>query len=545
MVDDLELQRRLSILKQKFDDGKIVIAEHLAQGFKDSFSKVRYGSGGEVDLATVDGRVRSMAMMAAVMQDRDDTKAAASLAEIQNAYFQRITSMFQQVHHIMLEHGGNPQSLSWAFSRDDEHVAQNYPLIEPFVSELLEFWEVMSEPVRYHLQDLNALKGVFGGDLFPSYERNIASSTGLYLDTIVLTDPFMNCQNLFSRWPKDEAVRFFLKNGLQLMNYRDLVLAELNPAIVVILPFNSAYDKSYRNSLFSAAGGKALLHAERLFGRKFKELDELQEFLTSFDDPAAIVSSLADLSRLLFDTDWEGDKVSQINRAMEDFAQIMGNDVGALVFNQCLGRMSQATDISWKSQILGGVPLVDAPTSWQYYNWSLEYEAATDSETNIPLHLSRGMQRLAETDMQWLGNVPSDALIAIRKEGALQEIREIISKGVEDVVALNPENFFRSADKIYDNLESAFDDHESKIKQLKAKKWKFATSDIGSWVVTGSIEIAAAISGSPFVGVASVMASQFTDAPKLKDIPKKAGELRKEGAELSKSAAGLLFKHRS
>ena len=176
MVDDEELQRRLNILKQKFDDGKIVIAEHLAEGFKESFGKVRYGSDGEVDLTTVDGRVRSMAMMAAIMQDRDDTKAAASLAEIQDAYFQRITAMFQQAHHIMLENDGNPQSISWAFSRDEEHVAQNYPLIEPFVSELLEFWDVMSEPVRYHLQDLNALKGIFGGDLFPSYERNIASS---------------------------------------------------------------------------------------------------------------------------------------------------------------------------------------------------------------------------------------------------------------------------------------------------------------------------------------------------------------------------------
>lgn len=545
MVDTAELQRRLGILKQKFDDGKIIIAEHLAEGFKESFGKVRYGSGGEVDLATVDGRVRSMAMMVAVMQDRDDTKAAASLAEIQDAYYQRITAMFQEAHRIMLDHGGNPQSVSWALSRDEDRVAQNYPLIEPFVSELLEFWEVMSEPVRYHLQDLDALKGVFGGDLFPSYERNIASSTGLYLDTIVLTDPFMNCRELFARWPKAEAVRMFLKHGLQLMNYRELVLAELNPSIVVILPFDSSHDGSYRDSLFSAAGVKALRHAEALFGRKFGELEELQEFLTSFEDPAAIVSALADSSRLLFDTEWGGDKLSQIDRAMEDFAPVMGNDFGALLFNQCFGRMSQATDISWKSQSLGGVPLVDAPTSWQYYNWSLEYGAAKDGKTNVPLHISRGMQRLADTDMQWLGNVPTDALIAIRKEGALEEIREMISKGVEDVVALNPENFFRSADTIYDNLEAAFSNYQSKVSDLKSKKWKFATSDIGSWVVTGSIEIAAAISGLPFVGVASVVASQLTDAPKLKDIPKKMGELRKEGAVLSKSAAGLLFRHRS
>ncbi len=545
MVDDAELQRRLGILKDKLDEGKIVIAQYLAEGFKESLSKVRYGSDGLVDLATVDGRIRSMAMMVAMMKDREDTKSAASLAEIQNAYFQRITSMFNQAHGLMLEYGGNPQSISWALSRDQQHIEQNYPLIEPFVSELHEFWQVMSEPVRYHLQDLSALKGVFGGDLFPSYTRNIASSTGLYLDTIVLTDPFMNCRELFSRWPKDVAVRMFLKHGLQLMNYKDLVLADLTPSIVVILPFDSSHDESYRDSLFSAAGGKALRHAEALFGRKFDELDELHEFRTDFNEAEVLVSSLVDPSRLLFDTEWVGDKASQISRAMEDSAPIIGDHVGQLVFNQCFGRMSQATDLSWKSQSLGGVPLIDAPTSWQYYNWSLEYDAAIDEKRNVPLHISRGMQRLADTDMQWLGNVPVDALIEIRKEGALEEIRGMISTGVDEVVALNSDNFFRSADKIYDNLEAAFLDHQSKIRALKAKRWKFASSDIGSWLVAGTVEVAAAISGTPAWGLASVAISQLTDAPKIKDIPKLAKGLNSEGKALSRSAAGLLFKHRS
>lgn len=545
MVDDAELRRRLVLLKEKLADGKISIAEHLGEGFKQSFGNVRYGGDGEIDLSTVDGRIRSMAMAVAMMEDRDNTKSAASLAEIQGAYYQRITSMFEEAHRLMLKHDGHPQSISWALSRDEQHVEQNYPLIEPFVAELQEFWEVMSEPVRYHLQDLNALKGVFGGDLFPSYDRNIASSTGLYLDTIILTDPFMNCRDLFARWPKNEAVRMFLKHGLQLMNYKDLVVADLSPSIVVILPFDSSHNEPYRESLFSAAGGKALQHAEKLFGKKFEEIDELHKFLMEFKDPDALVSSLVDPSRLLFNTEWDGDKASQITRAMEDYAPIMGEHVGGLVFNQCFGRMSQATDLSWKSQDLGGIPIVDAPTSWQYYNWSLEYGAATDSKSNVPLHISRGMQRLADTDMQWLGNVPPDALIAIRKEGALEEIRGMISKGVDEVVALNPDNFFRSTDKIYDNLEAAFADHQGKISALKAKKWKFASSDIGSWVVAGTIEVAAAVMGTPAWGLASVAVSQLTDAPKLKDIPKTVKDLNTEGEAISKSAAGILFKHRN
>ena len=544
MVDDAELRRRLAILRQKFSEGKISIAAHLAEGVEESFGKVRYGSDGEVDLSTVDGRIRSMAMMAAIMSDRDDMKAAASLAEIQSAYFQRITAMFEQPYKFMREHKADPHSFSWALHKDSEHVEENYPLIEPFVSELSEFWESVSEPVRYHLQDMQALKGVFGGDLFPSYERNIASTAGLYLDTIILTDPFMNSIDLFSRWPKHDAVRMFVKHGLQLMNYRDLALADVGHPIVAILPFESSHDESYRKILFDAAGIKALHHAEALFGRKFSATEELHEFLSTFSDAEQIVAALADRSRLLFDTDWTGDAASQILRAMKDFGPIVGNDLGNMIFSQCFGRMSQATDVSWKSSSLGGVPLIDAPTSWQYYNWSLEYSAERDATNNVPLHISKGMQRLAETDMQWLGNIPPDALIDIRKQGALDEIRSMLSNGVDQVVSINPGNFFRSADKIYDNLENAFSEHQAKIKDLTAKKWKFAGRDIGSWVVAGAIEVAAAVMGTPALGLASFAVSQITDAPKLKDIPKMAADLKKEGAELSKSAAGLLFQHR-
>lgn len=544
MVEDAELRRRLELLRQRFDDGKIKVAEHLAGNLNESFRKVRYGSDGEIDLATVDGRIRSMAMAVAMMQDREDTKQAASLAEIQEAYFNRITPMFADLHKLMIEKGEHPQSISWAFSRNSELVEGNYPQIEPFVSDLAEFWEVVSEPVRYHLQDMQTLKGVFGGDLFPSYDRNIASSSGLYLDTIVLTDPFMNTRDLFARWPKDEAVRMFIKHGLQLMNYRSLVLAETTVPIVVILPFESATDSDYRESLFNAAGSKALSHANMLFGESFSTLEELSNFLKTMPEPSAVIEKLKDPSRLLFDIEWDADPETQLKRAISDYSELSGSHAGGAIFNQCMGRMSQATDVSWKSISLGGVPLMDAPTSWQYYNWSLEYDAQRAVENDLPLHMSGGMQRLAETDFQWLGAIPPESLIEIRKEGALGEIREMLSIGVEEMVALNPDNFFRTADKIYDNLESAFEEHQKKIDSLRQKKWKFAGQDIGTWLVAGSVDLAAVIIGAPAWGIASFALSQISDAPKLKDLPKKAKKLKREGEELSKSAAGLLFKHK-
>jgi len=77
---------------------------------------------------------------------------------------------------------------------------------------------------------------------------------------------------------------------------------------------------------------------------------------------------------------------------------------------------------------------------------------------------------------------------------------------------------------------------------LKAKKWKFAGKDLGSWLVVGSLEVAAALTGTPVWGLATIAADQLLDVPKLKDIPKSIREIADENNKLKKSPVGMLFK---
>ena len=76
---------------------------------------------------------------------------------------------------------------------------------------------------------------------------------------------------------------------------------------------------------------------------------------------------------------------------------------------------------------------------------------------------------------------------------------------------------------------------------LRAKKWKFAGSDIGSWLVVGSLGVTAAVTGTPVWGLAAIAADQLLDAPKLKDIPSSIKNLAKENSKLQKSPVGMLF----
>ena len=464
-----ELRKRLELLRKQFEAGKMVFAEHLADEARRSLEAVKYGPDGEIDLATVDGRVRAMASAVAAMHHHQSAMEQISLRQVQEEYFRALDSMFGDVFAEMMKIGLTPEQMAEGLHRSDEQVAHTYPLIEEFVSGLEDFWKTASEVVSYHLQELNCIKGVFGGDLFPLSGKNIASTCGLYLDTIILTDPFMNCRELFVRWDERTAARHFIKHGLNVLTYRDLALADVDEPIVVIVPFESAISEQSRDLISSLAEPDALKHAERIFGVSFTDLAELLEFCEKLETPSDVIERVVNPERVLFDTEWTEPLDKQIARSVDEFGAVSGaRNAGSSIFAQCMGRMMQATDVLIKSQSLGGTPLIEAPTSWTYFNWKLEYDADLDSYS-VPLHMMHGLQRAGSTDVQWLGKIPAADLIELRKTGALAEIREALSKGVSDITDVKPESFFRTADQIVENIESAFEDHRRKMDELKAK----------------------------------------------------------------------------
>jgi hypothetical protein len=544
MSHEDDIRARLELLRQRLSDGKIKFAGHLVEGARASLAAVRYGPDGKIDLSTVDGRVRALSAAVAGVEHRAESKEAASLRDIQQSYFAYVENHFGTLYKDMLEAGAHPQSWSWAMSRHQETVDQIYPAIEPFMETLSAFWEAVEEGVRYHLQDLKFTKGVFGGDLFPSYSNNIASTCGLYLDTIILTDPFMNSKPLFPRWDRAVAVRFFVKHGLSVLSYKELALAELNPPIVAVVPFLSSVDEDERELLSRMVEPDALAHAKALFGREFGDIAEFLDFAMSLDTPEKIVGVVKDPARLLFDMEWREPLPQQIEKAIEESGGVIDpSKPGLVVFNQVFGRMMQATDILHKSWQLGGTPLIEAPTSWQYLNWKLEYSADLSPSDQLPLHMVRALQHAGSTDVEWLGAIPPEALIEMREQGAMEEIRDVLTAGVEEVAVAQPGNFFRISDHIVSNIDNAFETHRRAISELRRKKLRFWGHDIGSWLVTGSIGVAAAVTGNPVFGVAALAADQVLDAPKLRDIPKRFQHVRNETAARRRSPLALLFKH--
>jgi hypothetical protein len=426
--DDDELRWRLDVLKAQIEEGKIHIAPHLFEAFKQSLGAIRHGADGKVDLATVDRRVRSMSLVTAHVEQRRQAKQAMPLRDIQQAYFEFVEDTFGGAYKQMRDRNLDPHTFSLGASRDTDFVKRASSEIPVFIEALADFWVTAADATHYQIQDLQSNKGVFGGDLFPSYENNIASSAGLYLDTIVLADPFLRSKEVFSNASPEEAIRYMFKHGLSVLGYKELALANVDPPIVVIAPNQSSLDGRERDFLLRIGNEDALKHANATFLPQFGSPEELIEFGKSLDTIEKVVKELRDPTRLLFDTEWKGSPADQIERALKHRSNFVGiESPGIMAVGTCFGRMTQATDALFESRFLGGTPLIQAETSWRYLTWKLEYNASTDSERHTMLAI-KGLQHAQENDMEWLGNIPPHALIEMRRTGALDEVRAILFK---------------------------------------------------------------------------------------------------------------------
>ncbi|WP_322969445.1 hypothetical protein [Faecalibacter sp. LW9] len=546
------VKRRVLILKDLIEQGKIKFAESMRDGLEESFAKARFDKNGEPDLSTIDGRIRSLALAAEHFDHRDKMKNAISLQQIQERYFSIIEGNFNHFYEIMIEKKVSPHQVANAIAYGNQSIDHLNEAIEPIIKDLEEFWEIVAESGYLHLEDdYDSIKAVFGGDLFPSNEENIASKCGIYTDTIILPCPFIRSRHMFSVWTKEQRVYYLLKHALNILQYKELALAELEKPIVAILPDKEMMDEFAYENISKLGEKDALYHAQKVFDRKFENFEELIEFGKSLDTIEKVTNEIKDPKRVLFDTEFKDTLEVQIrNQIKSDTAKAYRTDnPGIIVSMMGFGRMSVCNELLVKSTKVGGFPLIDAPTSWEYFKWKLEY----DSERTYPdldftrMHIVKGLNGLDNTKLQWIGKIPPKGLIELRKHGAINEIREILSKGIEELVLANEFDFTSTSNKVFNNLNYAFNQHQENIKELVNKKWKIAGKDFGSWLVMGSVEIASACLGTPLYGLSTFALNQIIDAPKIKDLPKtieKMKETDNERQNLKKSPLGLMFNYK-
>jgi len=544
-----DLSDRVFLLKERLKDGKIHVAAHLAEDFNQSWSAVRLSPNGLVDPNTVDGRIRCATLAIKSMKYREDTKIGVSLAQIQDAYFTILFRELGWLYEKMINANATPEQVAKLVGQDPKFVEQIVSILPAFAEHLKEFWQAVGEAGAFHLQDGQQLKATFGGDIFPGHWENAVSTAGLYIDTIVLPCPITRIAPLIKVIPGRKVVSMLVKHTLTAMSYRDVAIAEVAPPIVLVLPNTDDVEIDSRQHLIERSEPAMLKHAEYLFGRCFESLMHLRDFCDSLTSIEGAMAELKGADRLLFDTEWDRDPRAQLTRNISArppmFTGADQSVAGHHILGACLGRMPQAKAVQENARHFGGTPLINAETSWLYYTWMLEYEAATsplDRRQSQSMHVARALVAESPNNLTWLGKVPPETVLEIRKHGLADEIRAILGHGIADLIAINPNNYFRTADQVIENLDRAFCEHQKALLDAKQKKLKLYGFDIGSFLVTGTLAVTAALTASPKLGAISGFLG-IVGLPNLKDIKSKFAAITAEDRARKISPTGLLFRH--
>lgn len=546
-MDHDELERCLQILKEELKAGGL----HIREGMQviDSLKRVRYGADGRVDDSTVDGLVRALALGVAHERTRREMKSMP-LRSIQEAYFafleRHFGRLFSDVHKSQL----TLHQAAVVYSNDPTRAQKLYAQRGEIASALSEFWSTAEPVVNAHLEEMNTLKAVFGGDIFPSYLSNIASSVGLYMDTIVLPDPLVRVVISADAVDAKTFAYQLVKHSLNALNYKDLALMDVDPPIVVIAadPF---FLHEYERKLIRHIGeADLLMHCGHVFGRRFHDVHELKRVWSQIDTPAKIVASVSDQRRLLFDIERTDSLAEQLNTWPADMKRITGYTsppnmkLGDSVGFMLMGRMMQIGEVVLKSQRLHGSPLIDAPTSWQYLLWKYEYDQARSAnETLTNVAIAHALQVAGSNDYGLLSQVPPRALVTLRKQGALAELREKFRKGIDSIrVETSAEGIQKVTEAVSRNLEEALEKHSEELKNIARDKRRFYGFEIARWIGLGGFSLAAAMTGNQGLAVAAA-SSALVGAKGVPELIEQGKAIHTRNVQLKQSAVGILARH--
>lgn len=537
-----------------FEKGLIEIAPSIRNEVVASFKKLRFDVTGELDISSVDSRIKFLANAAIERQEGFEVREKISLLEIQSSYFKLIQKNFGQWYKVMVNNKSTPHEVAEHFSSPNIDSGNLNEAITPLLNIITEFWDQVADSAYSHLtEDHKSTKAVFGGELFPETDQNIVSKCGIYTDTIIFPCPFMRTKPLIHGMGREEKLYYILRTALEILHYREVAIADVQRPIVVILPDLEMMDETEYNKTQDLGLLDGIYHAQKIFGRNFESADELFEFCHSLDTIEKVLAKVVDKDKLLIDIkDKEPLKVQlQKHLTSQTFTYAESKHPGFLASMLGVGRMGICNELLKKSSTIGGVPLIDSPTSWEYFKWKTEYDAerAYPDKDHSQLHTLKGVGSLSNSNLYWVGQIPHQGLIEIRKSGALDEIRAILSKGVSELVSANNIDYQSTTHRVYNNLNHAFNEHQKRIKHLRNKKWKIAGRDIGSYIVLGSLEIASVCTSIPSIGVSAIVLGKVLDLTDTVNLnPKvtinKWNSIKSESLAQENSSVGLIFKYK-
>ncbi|HRI06369.1 MAG TPA: hypothetical protein PKW35_01065 [Nannocystaceae bacterium] len=327
-------------------------------------------------------------------------------------------------------------------------------------------------------KELSGLKMVLGGtQSFTRSGIDAVRSMMLYADTIAVPDPVFRWLEVEN---ENEAFRLprMLEDVLNTLALRPLVDADLPfPAIIVFPSWEGRLDR-YDLQTQDSQERMMMQFFCHYFDVDFEDITEIFEFAER--NPDKVIEKI-ESARLLVAPGASGNEAfaAQIemirksmanNRAPEyqNFASKV--HPATLAINTIMERLGPLYHLNENAGEMEASPLMSLPVHWRYYEL---LAAATEGilirEGVIPLEAASVAKSLSFSDRHWLGDVPIDALVELRRRGENREFRRRLGAQLDELRATTPETIDRTTRLVERALRELAAEHERDLEALRAK----------------------------------------------------------------------------
>lgn len=512
----------------------------------DRLASVQRDMEGQVVPATVDPVLFSLATdVAANVLDR--RARSVPLHDVQKRYFAMLAGIFDKPFREMTQYGVTPHDIASHMASDANMVKAVTADAEEWFHGMKEFWRDAGFVTLAHLQSMKTLKAVYGGNVFPHHDSDLTSNVALYADTIVLPDPLLGSLFMHEAIEPSQFAYVLIKNALHALRFKELAIAELTVPIVVFAPSYFFLEEKAAKLVRDLSEIDACRHCERIVGRGFGSLAEVQTFFNGFLDEASVAASIRDHTKFVFDVEESPLPLDQISAIQKDMQRYLRSDIDGLkgisgIPLNFIGRFIQSNACVAHCDLYGGVPLVDAPTSWQYLLWKYEYAATTAPPDNRDLFIQHALHDNLQS-VPRLQNVPPSVLIQLRRDGSLEKLRAVFREGIASVRSADDRTVRSVADQVARNLRSALEEYQVAAAEMGKKKLGLALATTLFAGRAGLVVAAACTGNFPLALMAAIWG--VAGFPSGKDIAVKGQELARAHSSLRRSPVGMLWRNNS
>lgn len=518
------LRRKIEKLLEMRSQGKLLLCSTVPADVREQFDKdvssIRRDAAGQVDLASCTSLVRSIAGAISLMANMAEAQSAnhqpvsaadpaAESQRMQQEFFCILDEFFTRATDCTYQEFATPETFVSEMRRRAGDLAPLLGQALPWLDEALrEFYKRNQQTSFTTPGQLGGVKLVMGGSsYFRSGHLDAVRKMALYADTILIPDPILPW---FETERPDSRFRgiYPLEAAFTLLQLKPLVDAALSPPAVVVFPSWERSLEAHDPTTQDAIESFWIRFFSHYLQQRFDDIEGVQdyvgkresEFLRVVEERSLFVAPEASGKESLSRNLALYREHIRMMRADEYATRTMALPDGALLLNGIMERLVPQYHMLENSESLGAQPMLCIEQQCHYYRLCTDALVGDlVQRSKLSPHTTAIIESLSRPEFGWLGNVPVESLVELRRNNENATFRNRLGQHLGFLHESSLDDLDRVAAEVGRGITNLVREHHADVERIQQKyQTKHAQTAILTWATVAASLFPAL---APFLGV--------------------------------------------